>query len=81
AILMEPYKSERFVRLHAVQALGLYVVMIALLVLNVIPILGQIIWFLGSFAVFVFAVMGAIKAFQGEMWEMPVVYGLVKQFI
>jgi uncharacterized membrane protein len=57
AILMEPYKNEKFVRLHAIQALGLYIISIVLGVLNVIPILGQIIWLVGSIAVLVFAIM------------------------
>jgi uncharacterized membrane protein len=81
AILMEPYKNERFVRLHAIQALGLWVVNIALSVLNVIPLLGQIIWLVGSVAVFVFAIIGAIKAFQGQEYEVPVVFNFVKQYI
>jgi len=81
AILMEPYKNEKFVRLHAIQALGLYIISIVLGVLNVIPILGQIIWLVGSIAVLVFAIMGAIKAFQGQWYEMPIVYNFVKQYI
>ncbi|MCK8114918.1 DUF4870 domain-containing protein [Anaerosoma tenue] len=81
AILIEPYKDEKFVRVHAFQALALYVVMIAASVLNVIPILGQIIWLVASIAVFVFAIIGAIKAFQGQEYEMPVIYGFIKNYI
>lgn len=81
AILIEPYKDEKFVRQHAFQALALYVVMIAASVLNVIPLLGQIIWLVASIAVFVFAIIGAIKAFQGQEYEMPMVYGFIKNYI
>jgi hypothetical protein len=81
AILIEPYKNEKFVRMHAFQALALYVVMIAASVLNVIPLLGQIIWLVASIAVFVFAIIGAIKAFQGQEYEMPIVYGFIKNYI
>jgi len=81
AILIEPYKDEKFVRVHAFQALALYVVIIAASVLNVIPILGEIIWLVASIAVFVFAIIGAIKAFQGQEYEMPVIYGFIKNYI
>ncbi len=81
AILIEPYKDEKFVKHHAVQALGLSVVMIVASIVNVIPILGQIVWVILSIVVTVFAIMGAIKAWNGELYEIPVVYNLVKQYI
>lgn len=81
AILMEPYKNEAFVRLHAFQAIGLYVVMIVAGLLNIIPILGQIVWLVASIAVAVFAIIGAIKAFQGQRYEMPMVYGFIKNYL
>jgi uncharacterized membrane protein len=81
AILMEPYKNEAFVRLHAFQALALYVVMIVASILNVIPILGQIIWLVAWVAVAVFAIIGCIKAFQGQRYEMPLVYGFIKNYL
>jgi uncharacterized membrane protein len=81
AILIEPYKNEKFVRQHAFQALALYVVMIVASILNVIPIIGQIVWLVAWVAVAVFAIIGAIKAFQGQSYEMPVVYNFIKQYI
>lgn len=81
AILIEPYKNEKFVRQHALQALALYVVMIIASILNVIPVIGQIIWLVAWIAVAVFAIIGAIKAFQGQEYEMPMVYGFIKQYI
>ncbi|HSQ21724.1 MAG TPA: DUF4870 domain-containing protein [Coriobacteriia bacterium] len=81
AILIEPYKNERFVRHHAVQALGIWVGWIAISIISAIPVIGWIISAVGWIALLVFSIMGAVKAFQGEMWEMPVVHGLVKQFI
>lgn len=81
AILMDPYKNERFVRVHAFQAIALYVVMIVASLLNIIPILGQIIWLVASIAVLVFAIIGAIKAFQGQFYEMPMVYGFIKSYV
>jgi uncharacterized membrane protein len=88
ALLIEPYKNERFVKHHAVQALGLWVAgvvfSIAATVIGAIPVIGWIISLLiglASIGLFVLAIMGLIKAFSGEMWEMPVLYGFVKQYI
>ncbi len=81
AILIDPYKDEKFVKFHAVQALALWVVGIVISFVSVIPIIGWIIAFVGGIAVFIFAIMAAIKAFQGEYYEMPVVYNFVKQYM
>lgn len=81
AILIEPYKDDTFVRHHAMQALALAVAWILDSVVYAIPVLGWIAGPIISIALLVFAIMGAVKAWQGEMWEMPVVYGVVKQYI
>ena len=81
AILIEPYKNERYVRHHAVQALAIWVGWILISVVSAIPIVGWIVAAVGWVALLVFSIMGAIKAFQGEMWEMPVVYNIVKSYI
>lgn len=81
AILVDPYKNEKFVRVHALQALALCVVIIVASVLNVIPLLGQIIWLVASIAVFIFAIIGAVKAFQGQRYEMPLIYSLIKNYL
>lgn len=81
AILIDPYKNEKFVKFHAVQALAIWVGWFAVSVVSVIPILGWIISAVGWIALLVFAIMGAVKAFQSEYWEMPVVYGLVKNYM
>jgi len=81
AILIEPYKNEKFVRHHAIQALGLWVFGVVLSIVAAIPVVGWIIGAVGGIALFVIAIMGAIKSFQGEWWEVPLIYGIVKQYI
>jgi uncharacterized membrane protein len=81
AILIEPYKNEKWLRLHAIQAIGLLVAGIAAQIILAIPFIGWIAGPLLSLAVLVFAILGIVKAWQGEYYEMPVVYDLVKQFI
>ncbi|MDA3935847.1 MAG: hypothetical protein PF636_03145 [Actinomycetota bacterium] len=71
ALLMEPYKNEKFVRFHAWQAIGLWV---AAALVGWFPIIGQLV----GLAVFVYAVYLAVKAWAGEYVEIPVVYGMLK---
>lgn len=81
ALFIDPYKDEPFVRLHAVQALALAVVSIVASILFSIPIIGWIAAPILYLVVLVAWIAGLVKAFQGEYWEMPVVYDLVKQFV
>jgi uncharacterized membrane protein len=74
AILIDPYKEEQFIKFHAVQALALGVLS---MISWMIPIIG---WIVGI-VIFVFQIIGAIKAFGGNYYQMPVVYGLVKGFM
>lgn len=85
-LLMEPYKDERLVKFHSIQALGFYVAMIVVnVILSVLSavsggILG-LLWILVGPAMLVIAIVAALKAYKGEYWEMPVVYGVVKSYI
>jgi uncharacterized membrane protein len=72
-LFIEPYKNEKFVRFHAVQGIALWV----LGIFYWIPFVG---WLLGLLA-FVAVVVGAVNAFQGRYWEVPVIYDVVKSFI
>ncbi len=74
ALLIEPYKNEQFVKLHAVQALALWLIGA---VAGMVPIIGWVV----SIAAFVVMVIGLIKAFQGEYWKMPLIYDVVKSFV
>lgn len=85
-LLMEPYKNERLVKFHSVQAIGFYLAMVVVnIVITVLSavsggILG-LLWLLVGPAMLVIAVLAAVKAYKGEYWEMPLVYNFVKQYI
>lgn len=81
AILIEPYKDEKWLRLHAVQALGLAVAAIVAQIVLAIPVIGWIAGPLVSLAVLVLAIIGIVKAWQGEYYQIPVIYDVVKQFV
>jgi len=74
AILIDPYRSRRFVRHHALQALGLWV---AILVLD--PLLSWTV--VVPVGLLVLQVVGAVRACQGEYWKLPFVHGIVGRYI
>lgn len=77
-MLMEPYKNEKWLKAHAVQALALNLV-IWVLSAATMPILGLggVVGLVG----FVYTIILAIKAYNGESLEVPVIYGFVKSYI
>lgn len=77
ALLMDPYKNEKFVRLHAIQSLALgLAIWIVTFVLTFI-IIGPFIGLAGV----IYGIVLALKANKGEYFEVPVIYGLVKSYI
>jgi len=72
-LVVEPYKNSSFVRFHAWQCIFLYLVGFVLGFVNVIPILGQIVFLVAMVALFVVWLMALIKALKGERWEIPLI--------
>ena len=72
-LLIEPYNQNKFVRFHSFQALFLGLVSIAgHIVLGMVPVLGWVILPFFSLAIFVVAVICAVKAFQNQEFKLPV---------
>ena len=73
-LVLEPYNKNRFIRFHAIQAIGLAVVSMGLsIVLGMIPVLGWIMLIFLPLVVFVAAVICAVKAFHNEWFKLPVI--------
>lgn len=72
-LVVEPYNKNSFVRFHAWQCIFLYLVGFVLGFINVIPILGQIVFVIAMIGLFVMWLMALLKAFKGERWEIPVI--------
>jgi uncharacterized membrane protein len=91
-LVLEPYSKNRFVRFHSVQCLLLWGAAIALaialklagVVLFIIPVLGPLLVLLVSMvvglAVFVIWLVLVVKAFQGEMFKLPILGDLAEQY-
>lgn len=73
-LLLEPYNRDKFVRFHAFQALFLGLASIAgQVILSVIPVLGWMLLPVWSLLVLVLAIIGAVKAYNNETWNIPAI--------
>jgi len=84
-LLIEPYNRNRFVRFHSFQclfvAVALVVVNIALTIISsifhLVPVIGwfvaALMWPLYSLAVFALWLLLVIKAYQHQIYKLPVV--------
>jgi uncharacterized membrane protein len=79
-LVVEPYNRSRFVRFHAFQciflAVGLTAIHIALLF---IPIIGWAISGLVSLAALALWIVCLLKAYQNQMWKVPVIGDLAEK--
>ena len=66
-------KNEAFVKFHLKQGIVLIIASIAISVVNIIPVIGQIISILGGVVVFVLWIMGIINATGGQEKELPII--------
>lgn len=74
--LVTDAKDSPFAKFHANQSLILLLGMFILMFINIIPFLGQLLWFVGSIAIFVFWIMGLMNASGGKMKELPLIGGI-----
>jgi uncharacterized membrane protein len=72
-LLMAPYNQSPKIRFHAIQELGLSIVMFILWFFLLIPFLGLVIYGLGFLCLFVVWIMCIIKASQGGAFKLPVI--------
>jgi uncharacterized membrane protein len=72
-LLVEPYNRNSFVRFHSWQSIFLGIVAFAISFINVIPILGQMVFLLGMLALFVGWIVALLKALKGEKYQLPII--------
>jgi uncharacterized membrane protein len=82
-LVMEPYNKRRFIRFHAFQCLFFTVAVIVLdivmMFLGHIPVIGAILSLLISLGIFVIWIILLIKAYQGQMFKLPVIGDMAEQ--
>ncbi|MBI2550806.1 hypothetical protein HYV73_00470 [Candidatus Uhrbacteria bacterium] len=74
-------KNDAFVRFHARQGIVLLVLWVALWVGMLVPVLGQIVWLVGSICVGILMLVGFIKALTGEWYTLPVVGKYAEEYL
>lgn len=73
-LLIEPYNKDKFIRFHSFQSLFLGLASFAIhIVLTIIPIIGWVLLPFASLGILILAVIGAVKAWQGQQWQMPII--------
>jgi uncharacterized membrane protein len=72
-LLVAPYNQSPKIRFHAIQELGLSIVMFVLWFFLIIPFLGLVIYGLGFLCLFAVWIMCIIKASQGGAFKIPVI--------
>ena len=85
-LVLEPFNKKRFVRFHSFQCLffaGAWIVLeIGLAFIGHIPFLGWatlVLWPLIGLAAFVIWLILVIKAYQGQMFKLPVIGDMAEQ--
>jgi len=66
-------KDNKFAYFHGRQGLVLFLGAVAAFLMNVIPILGQMIWSLATLVFGVLSIIGIIKVLMGQYWKIPVI--------
>lgn len=87
-VLVPDMKKDRFLRLHAIQALGYtvawVVVYIGLAILTSVPFVGfpfLFLWPLLYVAWFVIALVYAYRAYQGQVFSIPIVSQYTARYV
>jgi uncharacterized membrane protein len=78
-LVMEPYSRKPFIKFNCLQCLGLAVVGFVAGFVNIIPILGQIVFALVMLALLVMWVICLINASQGKVFKVPVIGNFAAQ--
>ena len=78
-LLVEPYNKNSYVKFHAWKSIFLGIAAFALSFINIIPILGQIIFLLGMLLLFVAWIIVLLKALKGERYKLPFIGNLAEK--
>ena len=85
-LVVEPFNRKRFVRFHAFQSIFFFIAWtvlgIGMAFIAHIPFLGWatvLLWPLISLALFVILLILALKAYQGQMFKLPVIGDMSEQ--
>ena len=65
-------KDSPYAQFHGKQGLVLFIAEVIIFFINIIPVLGQLVWLIGSVLFLTLSILGLLKAWNGESWELPI---------
>jgi uncharacterized membrane protein len=72
-------KDNKFVLFHSKQGLVLFIGEAAAFLVNLIPVLGQVIFIIVTLVAGIFSLVGIIKVLMGEYWKAPYVSDIAEK--
>jgi uncharacterized membrane protein len=73
-------KDSEFVKWHAKHGILLLAAIFVFSFINVIPVVGQLLYCVGFAAYLVVSIMAIMKALKGERWNLPLISDLASKF-
>jgi uncharacterized membrane protein len=78
-LIAEPYNRSSFIRFHSWQSIFLGICAFVIGFINIIPILGQLIFVVGMLILFVAWIICLLKALKGERFKLPVIGNIAEK--
>ena len=78
-LIVAPYNTNSYVKFHSWQSIFLGICAFVIGFINIIPILGQIIFLIGMLGLFVAWIIVLLKALKGERFKLPVIGNLAEK--
>jgi uncharacterized membrane protein len=72
-------RDNKFAQFHGRQALVLFILEAAALMLVVVPFVGEFIFRLACFVFGIFSLAGIVKVLMNDYWEMPVIHQIASK--
>ena len=72
-------KDNKFALFHGKQGLVIFLGEVAATIVNIIPILGQIICVIAMLVFGILSLVGIIKSLTGEYWKIPIVSDIAEK--
>ena len=66
-------KDNKFALFHGKQGLVLFIGEIGAAIVNIVPVLGQLIWVLAVLVFGILSLIGIIQALMSNYWKMPII--------
>lgn len=72
-------KDNKFALFHAKQGLVIFIGEMGAFIVNIIPVLGQLVWVLAILVFGMLSLAGIVQALMGNYWKMPVIADIAEK--